>query len=268
MSEKPFKSSPKILLWDLETAKMKLSHYTYSLKQFSKYISPDAIERDIWMVCGAWKWLDQPYVASTSVLNDPERFKENYADDYHVVKTIHDLLSEADILIAHNGDNFDWKIFTARCIANGLEPPSKPLMIDTLKAARKEFKFSSNALRYLARFLGVEDKGQSPKWDKVAVGDVESIKFCEQYCRQDIRTLEGIYLKMRPYITNHPNFNAILDGTHHKTCPKCGHWDVQKRGFDYTKTAKYQKYSCKTQTGGCGGWSRDKKNLKATPDLR
>lgn len=255
-------SEPRILLYDIETGKGYAKVPFYQLKQYSQYINPDYVERSVWMVCAAWKWLGQPYVASTSVLNDPERFKNCYWDDYHVVKTLHDLISECDILVAHNGDNFDWKMFRGRCLFHGLIPPPVPLMIDTLKIARKEFKFDSNALRFLAKHLNVTDKAESPDWDGVYNGDPEAIKYCEEYNRQDIRTLEGVYLKLRPYATNHANLNAILTGVHHHTCPKCSHWDQEARGYRYTKAGKYQQYRCRVQTGGCGGWSQNKKNLK------
>lgn len=258
---------PKILMWDVETARMVLRIETYSLKQYSTYLSPDWIESDIWMPCASWKWLGDDYIASTSVLKDMSRFERDFRDDYHVIKTLYDLVNAADILIAHNGDNFDWKIFTARCVFHGLPPPKKPLMIDTLKAARKEFKFSSNSLRYLCRFLGLPLKDESPDWSLVAAGDADEILNCERYCRGDIKALEALYLRLRPYITNHPNLNAILEGVHHETCPKCSHWDIERRGYAYTKAGKYQRYSCRPQTGGCGGWFKSKKNLK-TVELR
>ena len=265
---------PRILLWDVETAKMLLHVETYSLKQYSSYLRHQDIVRDIWMLCAAWKWLGDPYIASTSVLNDPERFEADYADDFHVISMLHHLVSQADILVAHNGDNFDWKIFTSRCIVHDLDPPPKPLMIDTLKVARREFKFSSNSLSYLCRHLGIEDKMEAPNWGAIAKGDAEAIAEAEAYCRGDIRSLEALYLKLRPYITNHPNIALMTDGVHHMTCPKCGHWDLKKfgvrefeneglsrqyvNGFKYTGAGKYQRYKC----AGCGGQSYAKKNLK------
>jgi DNA polymerase elongation subunit (family B) len=249
-------TAPKILLWDIETMKMRIEMDTYSLKQFSKYLRYQDITRPVTIFCVAWQWLGQPIVSSTSVLNDPERFEKCHWDDYHVVKTIHQLIEEADILIAHNGDNFDWKVFNARCLYHGFEPVKKPLMIDTLKIARKEFKVESNTLGYLCKFLGVEDKMHSPNWDKIAQGDIDEIAEAEKYCRGDIRSLRGVYEKLKVFATNHPNLNAFSNGETHN-CPTCGHWDLQKRGFRYTKAGKYQAYQCKE----CGSWSQDKKNL-------
>lgn len=258
---------PKILLWDIETAKMRLELEVYQLKQYSNYLPHSAIKRDIWMPCAAWKWLGTNVVGSVSVTKDKKRFEECYHDDFNVVKTLHDLISEADILVAHNGDNFDWKMFNMRCIKHGFTPPAKPLMIDTMKIAKKEFRFASNSLAYLAHFLGVDDKGNAPNWNLIAKGDPEALQYCEQYCRQDIRTLEGVYLKLRPFATNLPNLNAMLNGVHHNTCPSCGHWDLERRGHRYTKAGKYQRLQCKPSTGGCGSWSQNKKNLKSI-DIR
>lgn len=253
-------SEPKILYYDIETVMGYAKVPFYQLKQYSSYLNPDHVQRSVRMVCAAWKWHGDNIIASTSVLTE-KREKGDWFDDYHVVKTLHDLMSQADVVIAHNGDNFDWKMLQWRCAVNGLEPPKPNVKIDTLKIARKEFHAESKSLRYLAKKLGVDDKGQSPNWAKIFEGDEQEIKYCERYCRQDIRTLEGVYEKLRPYASNHANLNAMLSGVHHHTCPKCGHWDQTKQGYKYTKAGKYQQYKCNPKTGGCGGWSQGKKNL-------
>lgn len=248
---------PKILMWDVETSKMRHEQKTYQLKQHSNYLNPDGITRPVTIVCVAWKWLGSNYVASTSVLNDPERFQNCYYDDYHVVKTIHDLISSADILVAHNGDNFDWKMVRARMIAHGFNPPPRPNLVDTLKICRREFKLESNALRYVSKYLGVSQKDESPNWDLIAEGDEEEIYYCEKYCRGDIKSLEGVYLKIRPWDKTHPN-PAIYMDLKHMVCA-CGSDNLKRNGHRYTKAGKYQRLQC----NDCGAWSVDNKNLKA-----
>lgn len=249
----------KILFYDLETAKMKIEYETYSLKQYSNYLPPESIIRPVWIVCAAWKWMGES-VSSTSVLKDPERFKEKHFDDYHVVKVLHELISSADILVAHNGDGFDWKIFQARCLYHNLCPAKPPIMIDTLKASRRIHKPESHSLRYLASYLGVEGKFESPDWDEVSKGNVEAIQYCERYCRQDIRTLVQVYERLKPYIPNHPNLNLFQKGVEHLLCKTCEGGILEKRGFRYTASGKYQSYVCKK----CGAWMRGIKNLKST----
>ena len=246
---------PRVLIFDIETARMVLEVTTYSLKMYSNYLDPMCIKRDLWMPCCSWKWLGESYVASTSVLNDKERFAQNYADDYLVVKTLYDLLSEADIAIGHNVEKFDWRVFTSRCIAHGMMPPPKPKFIDTLKIARKEFQFSSNQLRYLARFLGVADKDRSPDWELIARGDPTEIGYCEQYNRQDVRTTEAVYEKLKSYATNHPNLKLFLTGQHHIACPTCNSPNIQARGFRVLVSKKLQRYQCQD----CGAWTTENK---------
>lgn len=246
----------KIALWDIETAKMQVSFSTYSRKLYSPFLPSDAIKRHIWMPCAAWKMLGDKRVFSACVLDDPKRFKKCYFDDYVVVKALHDLMHEVDVIVAHNGDNFDWKMFTARCIFHDLPPPPRPLMIDTLKVARSCFKFEANDLRYLARFLGVEEKGQAPDWELIAIGDEKEIKLCASYNKQDIRALEPIYLKLRPYMKNHPNVNAA-----HRlpvdVCPTCASPNIILRGFHVTRSGKKQRMQCQE----CGAWCQEKKSL-------
>lgn len=252
---------PRTLLFDIETAKARYEFYTYSLKQHSKFLNPDYVTRPVWLVCAAWKWVGDNFVGSTSVLKDPERFKKAYYDDYHVVKTLHDLISNADIIVAHNGDNFDWKMLKTRALFHGLPPIKKPQMVDTLKICR-QFRFESASLRYVNRYLGIAEKEESPDWDLIAVGDEEEIRKCERYCRGDIRALEDLHRKITPWANNYPNF-SLYTGTKHTVCTRCGSDDVIKKGFHFTIAGKYQSYSCNT----CGAWMKDKKNLK-TAELR
>jgi DNA polymerase elongation subunit (family B) len=246
----------RILEWDIETAKARYEFYTYSLKQHSNFLNPDNVTRPVWIFCAAWKWFGQNTVASTSVLKDPERFEKCYYDDFHVVKTLHDLISEADVLVAHNGDNFDWKLFKTRALFHNLPPVKRPQMVDTLKICR-QFKFESASLRYVTRYLDLAEKDEAPDWDEIAQGNADEIRKAEAYCRQDIRALDDLYKRIKPWANNHPNLSVYLN-TNHPICTRCQSDDVRKAGFHCTIAGKYQAYSCNT----CGAWMKDKKNLK------
>jgi len=63
-------------------------------------------------------------------------------DDERIVNSLWKLFDEADIIIAHNGGNFDIPNMNTRFIVNKLPPPSAYQMIDTLKVARKGFGFT------------------------------------------------------------------------------------------------------------------------------
>lgn len=248
----------KIALWDIETAKIKFSHFGYSRKLFSPFLSSDAIERPMWIPCASWKMLGNDRVFSTCVLDDKKRFKKEYFDDFVVIKALHDLMHDVDVIVGHNGDNFDWKKFLARCAIHNLPPPPRPQFVDTLKVARGCFGFDANDLRFLARVLKVPAKKDvPPDWDLVAIGDEDEIKRCLKYNRQDIRTLEPVYLKLRPFMKNHPNVN-VAHNLPVDVCPTCASPELHHRGFQYSRTGKRQRMQCQE----CGAWCQGSKSVK------
>ena len=91
-------------------------------------------------------------------------------------------------------------------------------------------------------------------WKKCLKGDLKSWKLMVKYCRGDISLLEGVYLRLRPYISRHPNI--VIEGDEIR-CPSCSSTNVVKNGFSYTGTAKYQRLKC----NDCGSNCRRKFNL-------
>lgn len=228
----------KIAFWDIEIAKMQLSHQVYDLKMYSKYLPSDAITRPRWMPCASWKFQGSNHVHSVCVLDDPKRFKKDYSDDYHVVKTLSDMMEKTDVIVAHNGDNFDWKILTARLLYHGLPPAPRIQSVDTLKIARTQFRLESNALRYLAWYLKLdEQKGETPDWDLISSGDEAEIRRCLKYNRCDVRVLEKIYDQLAP-------FSKIKIYHGDEQCPVCGSEKNIARGKAKTKAKSQWRYSC------------------------
>src|SRR5688572_5094441 len=134
---------PKIIIWDVETSWVKT--YTWNLWP-NNGIPHDNIIEDWSILCGAWKELGKDKVHAVSV--------KSVGDDREVVKKLRDVISDASILIHHNGDKFDIKKLNARLIYHGLEPIAKVTTIDTLKEVKKVAAFTSNRLDYLSKFLG------------------------------------------------------------------------------------------------------------------
>ena len=72
------------------------------------------------------------------------------------------------------------------------------------------------------------------------------------YNIQDVLSLEEVYLRLRPYMKQHPNVVRNEDGSTVK-CPKCGSEHIQWRGYYYTKAGMcYRRFVCMD----CGGWGR------------
>lgn len=232
----------KITLWDIETAPLVVTSWGL----FKPYLSHDNILEDTSLICAAWKDLDEKGVHSTAI--DPAVPR----DDRAVTEELREVLANSDVLVGHNGDKFDLKIFNARLIFHGLEPLPPIKTVDTLKVARKNFRFTSNRLDYLGAFLGVGRKLKTDYslWlDILLRGDTKALAKMVAYNKQDVLLLQKIYKKLRPYMTNHPN-QRLCDG---EVCPICGEaGSLQKRGFRITQLSKSQSYQCQV----CGGWSK------------
>ena len=207
--------NPVICSWDIETSLMDV--LTFGM--WKQNIATNAILRDWNIICVSWKILGKKKVHSCSVLGDKDRFKKNPHDDYHVVKTVRDMLDGVDILIHHYGDAFDLKKFNSRVIYHGLPPLKKLLTIDTLKETKKIASFTSNKLDWLGKQLvgDSKDKTNFQLWIDCAAGDKKAIKYMAKYCNQDVALLEKVYLKLLPYMKSHPNIADI----HTHNCPKC-----------------------------------------------
>jgi len=193
-----------------------------------------------YMLSWTFKWLDGRTI--TRGLCDYKGYKPGSSDDYALVKELHDLFSEADILIAHNGDRFDIRKANARFIYHGLTPPDPYKTVDTLKIARRHFAFNSNKLDDLGQFLGCGRKVKHPGFDLwlgCESGDQKSWDLMLKYNKQDVVLLESVYKKLLPWIQNHPSFkDGILD------CPNCNKQDFQKAGQNHFQGVKSQRYKC------------------------
>lgn len=211
-------------------------------------------------MCFAWQVLGEETVHATSTLDDPRRFARNPSDDRSVVTALHGILSTADIIVAHNGNQYDIKFAEARMLYHGLPPLPPILKIDTLKVARERFLFNANNLDYLGKFLGVGRKKPTMGglWLKVLQGDRKAIQQMVVYNKQDVKLLGRVFAKLRPYTAAHPNLQLFKPD--HRGCPRCGSVNVQRRGFHRALTQVYQKFVCLK----CGGWYRTKKAERGT----
>ena len=183
----------------------------------------------------------------------------NKKDDLEVCKVLWKLFDDADILVGQNSDRFDIKKMNARFIIHGLGKPSYYASIDTLKVARKHFKFDSNKLDEMGRQLGIGRKIEHEGidlWEKCMKGDKKAWKKMMKYNVQDVLLLEKLYYKFRPWIDNHPNMG--FDGVKEYACPSCGSENVHKKGKRPTRTNMYQRWVCMD----CGSSSQSVHALK------
>ena len=180
-----------------------------------------------------------------------------------MLQRIHDLISEADAVVHYNGSRFDMPILNKEFLLNNLAPPAPYKQIDLLRVVRKEFRFPSNKLDYVAQRLGLGKKTSHEGyqlWVKCMNREPAAWKVMEKYNKQDVVLLEKVYDRLLPWIgKQHPNRN-LFDG---KGCPTCGSDKLQKRGFSYTVSGKFQRYQCTS----CGSWAKTNKSLEPRAEL-
>lgn len=242
--------SPKVLIYDIESSP--IISYNWGIYE------QNAIEviEDWQILCFAYKWLGEKKVYVVSQ-DDFKGYKPGVNNDLNVVRALHALFDEADVVIAHNAVAFDNKKSHARMITHGMKPPSPYKTIDTLKIARKYAGFTSNKLDDIGQKLGQGKKletGGFKIWKGCLLGDSRSWSIMKKYNKQDVILLEKVYLKLRPWIDNHPGMNL------QESCPKCGKGPLQRRGTPKSvKTGTYQRYQCQS----CGGWCTDRNLIKS-----
>ena len=230
---------PKVALFDIETAP--------SLGYFwGKTYETDIIKvHKAWhMLCFSYKWLGERTIHTHS-LRDYPGYRRNMENDGKLVRDLHHLFDEADILVAHNGDRFDIKATNARFLKHGLKPPSTYRTIDTLKIARANFRFESNRLNDLGQFLGVGGKKVTTGfdlWQRAMQGDDAAWSQMERYNRRDVELLGKVFVKLQPYAKTHPTMAVYNNG---EGCPRCQSHRITSSGRVATNTGIYRRLNCK-----------------------
>jgi DNA polymerase III epsilon subunit-like protein len=236
---------PKIVLLDIETS----PSVAYVWRFFKENVSPKQV-------------LEHPHImsfAAKELGKDGIIYHENRkSDDKKIITELVHLLDETDFVIAHYGDGFDLPMIRGRALVNQITPPSPVKVIDTLRIAKKQFKFPSYSLEYLSKALDLKTKKGSHKkfagfelWLECLRGNEEAWAEMKEYNIKDILSLEELYYRLRPWDTTHPNL-SIYEAGETMLCPKCGSGNVHRRGFAYTNTGKYPRFQCVS----CGGWGK------------
>lgn len=254
---------PRILLWDIETAHNIVASFSLWERRGLSIPHQNIIQQR-YIITASWKWAGEKKVYSVSTLDDRERYRKNPHDDYHVVKTLHQVLSSADVIVAHHGDAYDTKYFKGRALVHGMPPIPPVASIDTKKIASSQFLLPSNRLDALGALLGVGRKIETSNqwWLDILVGTDAArraaIKKMVRYNKQDVLLLEDVFYKLQPYMPNHINAQLFDPAA---GCPRCSSTNVQRRGIHKAISRTYQRFQCMA----CGGWFRKD---KAEPSIR
>lgn len=232
----------KSLLVDIETSPNVV--YVWGLRD--QYVSPDKIIDVSKTLCWSAKWLDEKKVMYDSIFESSEK---------KMLKGIHSLLDEADVVIHYNGKSFDIPTLNKDFLLHRMAPPAPYKQIDLLQESRRNFRFQSHKLDYVLKVLEHGGKVKHPGfqlWVDCMNQDPAAWRTMKKYNIGDVTGLEKVYYDFRPWIKGHPNHGAYDGRT---ACVHCGEEKLQRRGFAVTRDGKYPRYQC----GGCGAWQRGKK---------
>jgi len=210
----------KRLFADIETSPCKGWFWKPGYKVRLTY---DNVDRDAAIVCICWKWEGQKKVYSSSW-----DWSEEVWDDKPALDAFFGAMSTADELVAHNGDRFDWPWIRTRCLYHRILIPELKT-VDTLAISRRLFRFPTNHLDTIQKYLGGKGKLRTDigLWKRVIAGDDKALRYMVKYCKQDVRELEEVYQRFEPYFR--PKTHAgVTMGRERWTCPHCGSQSVHK----------------------------------------
>jgi hypothetical protein len=233
----------KQLIFDLETAPCLSYHWQGRHEQEIIEIVEEG-----YILSFAYKWLNEPKTYSYCLLDFKGDRKRK------LVEKLHEIMEQADIIIAHNGKGFDFKWANKSFIYYKLSPIKPYKEVDTLTMARSKFNFNSNHLTDLGKYLGLGQKvetGGFGLWKKCMQLDKQAFKKMTTYNKADVDLLEKVYLRLSPYGKT-PPINLGM------SCPNCGSDKLQRRGFQINQVFLVQRLQCQA----CGKWMVSSNKIK------
>ena len=253
-------SQAKIGLIDIETAPLKANVWGL----FDQNVGLNQIDTEWSILSYCYKPLggSKRSIVYEDAAGDPR-------NDKHLVQSLWQIMHDNDFLIAQNGKRFDMRKMRARMILNDLLPPSPVQVIDTMLMARQVAAFTSNKLEWLSSYLSTVAKSKHKEfpgfelWSECLNDNPKAWAAMRKYNIPDVTSMEQVYLKLRPWVTGHPNVAAYTESVT-IACPKCGSHDVVKDGTTRTNTSEYNRYRC----NACGGWSRDRYTINSKAKRR
>ena len=208
---------------------------------FKKNISPESIIKERAIICICYKWEDDETVQSLHW--------DGKQSDKKMLQKFINVANQSDELIGHNGDKFDLAWIRTRCLYHRIDMFPKYVTIDTLKVSRSKFKFNSNKLDYIAKYLNIGGKTHTEfsMWTDILINkDKEQLTRMIEYCKNDVEILEKVYKELRNHIEPKTHFGMIF-GTSKMECPECGSDEYTMEGKIYHVGGSCkQRYKCKT----------------------
>jgi len=207
------KSTPVMrLFFDIETSPMTF----WGWRPGQQYVRPENIIQHSRIICIGYKWQHEDKVKALEWNKDQ--------DDSVLIRKFIKILGKADEIVGHNIDKFDLPIVRARAMQTDNLMYARYRTFDTLKKSRRYFRFPSNKLDELGKYLGVGQKtetGGADLWKDVTFkNDRKALSRMVSYCKNDVILTEDVFHVMMPFVDHNIN-HAVLKHKAKWCCPEC-----------------------------------------------
>jgi uncharacterized protein YprB with RNaseH-like and TPR domain len=207
----------KRLYFDIETSPNIGFFWTAG---FKLNISTESIIKERAIICICYKWEEDKVTHSLNW--------DNKQNDKKMLQEFIKVANEADELVGHNGDKFDLAWIRTRCLFHRIDMFPTYITIDTLKVARSKFKFNSNKLNYIAKYLGIGQKIHTDYdlWKDIVLNkDKDAMDKMIKYFKMDVILLDKVHKELSLHIPAKTHYGVIF-GAYKGSCPECGSDDI------------------------------------------
>lgn len=237
-----------ILTLDIETS----PHEGYAFNVWQNNMLPNQIIKPTQMLSWSAKWLGDKQSAAM--------YRSYRDEDCHTL--LHELLSNADMIVSYNGDKFDMRHINREFVERGFPRPRPIASVDLLKTVKKMFNFPHNRLDYVCSVLLGETKletGGFDLWPAFMAGDPKAEKTMRKYNIKDVLLTEKLYKHLRGWIPNHPFASSTQiemgDSRSDYACGTCESKDIRLDRPRRTRCFAIRTFQCNT----CGAWHDGKR---------
>lgn len=225
---KPKKRKAKILVYDIETSLVEAQLWGSG----QQWVGHNDITTETQIITVAWKWIGSDEVHKL-------HWSMKKKNDEKLITTFMDEYNSADLVVGWNNNSFDNKIVNSRAMKYGLDVNTHVKSFDIMRQVKKVFRLPSYSMAYVSKYLGLQGKlgydGGIRMWKEIQWGDkitaANAMQTMMAYNVQDVVLTEEIYFKLRKYLGNVINVNALdtnlLPTVSAWACPNCGSKKVQ-----------------------------------------
>jgi DNA-directed RNA polymerase subunit RPC12/RpoP/DNA polymerase elongation subunit (family B) len=245
------KDGPRVLIFDTETS----CPLVFAFGRRKQFINDKAIYKEGGRIlCFSYKWLGNDTVYSRWLT--PKEIEAN--DDSRLACILFGLYEEADAVVGYNLQGFDDKVVQTRALACGLGKLPSVKKLDPYLQAKKKLRLPSNSLDNVCAYFGLPQKTATGMelWTKVQAGDTKAMQEMVEYCENDVKVLQNVYLLLQNLGNVNTDFNAALYFKDEEVrCRTCGSNDVEATGRSVTTSASvFEEVRC----NNCGSVHRHK----------